>query len=383
MNEKTILDRLHARAQGWLTESECAELEHELAADPALAALAEDYRTVHALTALDPAAELSSRTSFEELVPRLAARTTWRRVAAAAGLVLVGGAAGYCAGRLGRVREEPLYLRAIELEAPRVSLAVPADLPARWNEYEPRRGLGVSFLTSVDEAEQLARVAERPLLVYGFYPGCPMAAALDTKVFTDPAVIELAERTVPVRIDLSQLPDAEQRALTSRGYPFLEMWRADGTPTHALVRNPDPALFVESLHDGLEKSDATGEQPAWKDLRALARRFDFARASEREGRMAEAEQTYRALLDEGLAPSAIGERAAAGLRRLSDEARALLLEACAASTRDRAVARRLLEHAAERFAGTRFELDLRAALERIERDGRFPALAMAVPRSST
>ncbi|NOT30014.1 MAG: hypothetical protein HOP15_06145, partial [Planctomycetes bacterium] len=300
-----------------------------------------------------------------------------RRVAAAAALLLIGGATGYFAGRLGRAREEPLYLRAIELEPPRVSLSVPADLPARWSEYEPRRGLGVSFLTSVDEAEQLARMAERPLLVYGFYPGCPMAAALDARVFTDPTVIELAERTVPVRIDLSQLPADEQRELTSRGYPFLEMWRADGTPTHKLARNPDPALFVESLHDGLEKSDATGEQPAWKELRALAGRFDSARSSEREGRMAEAEETYRALLDEGLAPAAIAERAAAGLRRLSDEARALLLEAGAAATRDRPLALRLLEHAAERFAGTRFEHDLRAALERIERDGRFPALAMA------
>ncbi|NOT30066.1 MAG: hypothetical protein HOP15_06415, partial [Planctomycetes bacterium] len=119
MNEKTILDRLHARAQGWLTESECAELERELAADPALAALAEDYRSVHALTALDPDAELSSRTSFEELEPRLAGQPAWRRVAAAAALLLIGGATGYFAGRLGRAREEPLYLRAIELEPPR------------------------------------------------------------------------------------------------------------------------------------------------------------------------------------------------------------------------------------------------------------------------
>jgi hypothetical protein len=390
MNEKTILDRLHARAQGWLSRSECAELERELAADPVLLALAEDYALVHAVTAIDPASERASHTSFEELEPRLDAQPAWRRAAAAALLLAVGAGAGYVAGQLGRGEEspaksvaesspEPLYLQAIELESPASNVAAHFDVPARWSAYEPRGPLGVSFLSSVEEGEQLARLAERPLLVYGFYPGCPMAAALDAKVFTDPDVIELAERTVPVRLDLSQLPPAEQRVLTARGYPFLEVWRADGTPAHSLARNPDPTVFVESLHDGLERSDATGDQPPWEELHTLAWRLLEARESERAGRMLEAERAYAALLQDGRAP-ALAERAAAGLRRISDEARARLLTACAAAGRDPAEAGRELALAAERFAGTRFEPDLRAAQERLARDGRFPALAMA-PRA--
>ena len=377
MNEKTLLDRLHARAQGWLTPAERAELERELAADPTLRALAEDYALVHTLTAIDPAAAASSRTSFEELEPRLAGAPVWRRVAAAAALLLAGGAGGYYAGRSGRTPAAPLVLEAIELEAPRAIRTVCTDLPAYWSVYDPRGPLGVSFLTSVNEGEELARVAQRPLLVYGYYPGCPMAAALDAKVFTDPAVIELAERTVPVRFDLTQLPEAEQLALTSRGYPFLEVWRPDGTPSHSLARKPDPTTFVESLHDGLEKSDATGEQPPWEDVRTVAGRFAAARARERAGRLAEAEQAYAALVGDELTAAPIAEHAADGLRRLSDEARDSLLEACAIAASDPVAARRLLEGALARFERTRFERDLRAALARLEQDGRFPALTVA------
>lgn len=375
MNEMTILDRLHARAQGWLTERELAALEHELGADPRLAALAEDYRLVHALTALAPEPTVASRTSYEELEPHLSTSRAWRPAAAAAALLLVG-ATGYLAGRRAGTTE-PLVLQAIELVGTSIDGGRAGDLPREWSEFDPRGPQGVSFLTRVEEAEQLAHAARRPLLVFGFYPGCPMAAALDAKVFTDPRVVELAERTVPVRIDLTQLPEAEQRALTARGYPFLEVWRADGTPAHALTRSPDPQRFVESLHDGLEKSDATGEQPPWPEVRGTARRFVAARTDELAGRLAAAEHGYRALLEDPLTSVPIAERATAGLRRLADGARELLLEAGAAAGSDAREARRLLESALERFTGTRFELDLRAALERLERDGRFPPLATA------
>ncbi len=376
MNETTFLDRLHARAQGRLTERERTELERELAADPARAALAEDYRLVHALTALAPDPSAASRTSFEELEPRLASSRAWRPAAAAAALLLAG-VAGFLAGRRGGTDGAPLILQAIELAGSRAGAQAGHDLPREWSEYDPRGPLGVSFLTRVEEAEQLAHAAHRPLLVFGFYPGCPMAAALDAKVFTDPRVVELAERTVPVRIDLTQLPEAEQRALTARGYPFLEVWREDGTPAHALSRSPDPERFVESLHDGLEKSDATGEQPPWAEVRGLAQRFVATRTDELEGRLAAAERGYHALLEDALTSVPIAERASAGLRRLADEARELLLEAGAAASSDAHEARRLLERALGRFAGTRFEPDLRGALERLERDGRFPPLATA------
>jgi hypothetical protein len=182
---------------------------------------------------------------------------------------------------------------------------------------------------------------------------------------------------VPVRINLAELSQDEQRSLTARGYPFLEMWRDDGRTTHSLARNPDPGVFVESLHDGLAKSDATGELPPWDELRGAARDFVAARTSELGGRLAEAEQGFRALLRDPRTPAAIAERARGGLARLAESARALLVEARAAAASEIGEAERLLANGVERFAGTSFESDLRSVLERLERDGRFPMLAEA------
>ena len=373
---RPILDLLRAHALGQLTRDERDELERELAADPALLALAEDFALVYPLTAHELTPTGAARTSFEDLDARLAPASSPRRVAVAAALLLTAGAAFGLGRQSAPSGEAPLYLSAIELDTP-VPTTLPADLPAQWADYDPRGERGVRFLSSLAEAELLARAVQRPLLVYGSYPACPLCATLDAKVFSDPAVADLAERTVPVRLNLAELPEAEQRSLTVRGYPFLEMWRDDGRTTHSLARNPDPKAFVESLHDGLAKSDATGELLPWDELRVAARKFVAARTSELDGRLAEAERGFRALLRDPSAPAAIVERARGGIVRLAESARALLVEARAAAAGEIEEAVRLLENGIERFSGTSFEPDLRGVLERIERDGRFPELAEA------
>ena len=371
------LDRIHAREEGRLSPTELELLERELASDPELARLADEYRLVHRLTSAG-GPEAHARTRFEELERRLERSlerspwSAWRRVAAAALVVGVAAAAFY-AGRATRVTPQPLELTAIELD-PRSFATVPADLPGTWADYDPRGEHSVRFLSDLDEAEDLARAAHRPLLVYGTYPGCPLAAALDAKVFSDPNVIALAERTVPIRVNLAELTDEEQLSYTRRGYPFLEMWRDDGRTTHSLTRRADPQIFAESLHDGLEKSDATGEQPAWDTLRSWSHRFVDARTAELEGDFARAERGFRDLVDASDGPAFVARRAEAGLARLSAGARELLLEARSTAARDVDQALRLLDQACERYTGTSFETDLRAARERLRRDGSFPEL---------
>ncbi|MEQ1895672.1 MAG: hypothetical protein ABL998_24295, partial [Planctomycetota bacterium] len=103
MNDPTLLDRLRLRAQGRLAPPEREALERELAADPTLRALADDYALVHAVTALE-SAEVAARTRFEELEPRLEASAparSWRRRAAAAALLVLTGAGGYWLGARG------------------------------------------------------------------------------------------------------------------------------------------------------------------------------------------------------------------------------------------------------------------------------------------
>jgi hypothetical protein len=372
----TPFDRIHAHVRGRLTPTEELALERELVQDEALRCFASDYRAVHAWTA--SADEFSStRIAFEALVGRIEERpTNWtRRAAAAAILVTVAGAA-YWLGRASRSSqaEPPVALVAIELEPSARASPIAADLPAEWADYDPRGDGRVRFLSSLEEAQELARLTERPLLVYGSYPGCPMCAALDARVFSACDVVALAERVVPVRMNLAALSEAEQRSFTARGYPFLEMWRASGETTHALARNPDPRVFLESLHDGLERSGATGEQPAWSELRERVARFQAARAAEREGHLAAAEAAFLALARSSAPADAIVARALAGLTRLSDLARESLLDARTLASSDLQAARAKLGEARRRFAGTRFEPDLAAVLERLERDGRFPRL---------
>jgi hypothetical protein len=375
MNEKTLLDRIHARAQGWLTPAEAAELERALDADPALAALARDYERVHELTRADPLPPLSARTTLDDLEARVAPRRIRRSAVLVAGLLLVA-ALAFALGRLARPAGRTVFLAQIPLD-PAEAPVVPA-LPASWSDFDPRGDGGVRFLRDVAEAELLARTVERPLLVYGSYPGCPMCAALDREVFADPAVVALAERTVPVRINLADLPEVEQRSLVARGYPFLEMWAADGRPTHALARRPDAASFVESMHDGLAASGAVGEQLPWEALRAAVRRLERADELQRRGSLGEAEALYSALLSEP-SPATIRERASAALAHLGAEAAGVLRAARRAAESDPRAGARLLEEALTRFARTRFAADLGAVLERLRADGRFPALAEGDP----
>jgi len=382
MNDPTPLDRIRLRAQGRLAAAEEAALERELAADPALRALAEDYALVHAVTALE-SAEVAARTRFEELEPRLettAAARRWPRRAAAALLALLAGAAGYRLGTRHASADAPareLQLVAIELDRPLVEASVSADLPAGWVGFQPRGAQGLRFLGDLASAKELARASGRPLLVYGSLPGCPLCAQLDREVFADPAVVELAERTVPVRVDLAQLSSWEQRSYTVRGYPFLEVWRADGSSAHNLARTPDPRSFLESLHDGLAESEATGELLDWSVLVAAGERFQAARTAELAGRMAEAERGFRALAVDARVPGEFAARAAYGLQRISDAARAALLAARAAA--EHGAAERLLAEACARFAGTAYEADLAAARAQLVRDGRFPVLVEREP----
>jgi len=375
MNEKTFLDRLHARARGELAPEECLLLEREIAADAGLGALARDYELVFALTRAESGSPVA-RTRFEQLEPRLA-RPSWLRPVAAAAVLLAVAALSFLAGRRSGSGAEPLYLRTIELNPRTAAAALPVDLPADLGAFDPRGPGGVSFLHDLDEAEEMARLAERPLLVYGAYPDCPLAAALDARVFSDPGVIELSERTVPVRVNLADLSADEQRSYLARGYPFLEVWRDDGRTAHSLSRRPDPVTFLESLHDGLEKSDAVGEQPAWSELNSFAACFGVARAAELAGDIAAAERGFRALLEDPSAPPWVSERSRSGLARLSRCALDLLLEARTAAASDPAAARELLRDACKRLAGSSFAPDLEAALERLEHDGRFPRLAEA------
>ncbi|MFN0241711.1 MAG: thioredoxin family protein [Planctomycetota bacterium] len=369
-DESTRFDRLRAWADA---SAPVTQLE------PEMRALADDFRTVHALTGLDACGEARSKLTFGVLAAQLPRSQRVPRAAAAA--VLLAAIAGAIAWRVRHTpSSEPLALQCIPVAALAGVTPPPcADddaLPARFADFDPRGEDGrVQWLTSDADARLLARASRRPLLVFGTLPGCPLCAALDKLVFADAGVVETAERFVPLRIDLASLPKARAMELVEQGYPFLEVWNAEGSATAPLVRAPHAARFVASLFDALAVVRARDDAPSWEVVRARAQRLTDARRAESELELAAAEREYRALAASRVEGDEFAQRARSGLARIERDA-VVRFEAARART---AVddARAEIEQALAAHRGTSYELDFAALLVRLEQDGRFPEVVRA------
>jgi len=379
MNDSTRLDRIRALAERRLSAEEDERLRRELAADPELARLAEDFGAVHAVTAVLADDGPACRTSFDDLAraaerePVFRRRWT-RRVAAAAAVALLAAAAWYA---LAPAAAPAVVLGAIELDAAPAPAPVP-EPPPGLAHYDPRGPGGVAWLDDFQAASWLSAASGRPLLVFGEIRGCPMCAKLDVDVFTARSVVDLIERYVPVRFDLDALPREEADALMRRGYPFLEVWSDRLEPIRPLSRQPDPAFFAESMRDGLAAADAEGEVASWDELRSLARTLDRARERETAGLFAGALDGYRALA--GGASEPFRRLGDCGLARIAADARGTLLHAREVARSDPGGAEEVLRRALQRYAGTDYAADLRAVLERLRDSGRFPAVTAGAPR---
>jgi hypothetical protein len=201
-----------------------------------------------------------------------------------------------------------------------------------------------------------------------------MAAELDAEVFTASEVLDLVECYVPLRIDLSRLPNDEMQELVARGYPFLEVWDATGASRHELDRTPAPGPFAESMRAGLTICGAGPEPADWERVRALASLFVEAGGAEADGRLGDAFEGYRAL--EGCAGrGAFQELARTARKRLAADASERFVRARTLAETDVEAAGELLREAAERYAGTPLAEDFASAARRLAKDGRFPPVA--------
>lgn len=374
MNEETHIDRIRALAEDRLTDAERERLLADLAADAELAALAGEFEAVRTLTAALEEEPPACGTTFGTLERKLAEAppaSAWRRRVAAAAAVVAFGVTGWLALR-SEVAAEPVVLAAIDLE-PQALPEVPPEQPAGLADYDPRGSVGVAWLDDFDTAAWLAEASGRPMLVFGGFRGCVMCKAMDEEVFNAGSVVDLAERFVPVRFDLAQLPVEEAEALMRRGYPFLEVWNPEREPLHPLSRRPDPEFFAESMRLGLAAAHAEGDVPSWDELRALARAFERGRASEDEGSLAGAEDSYSRLT--AGSSKLYRQLGAVGLARISADARGALLRARDAAGANPEAAADELRRAVRRHEGTQYAADLRAVLKQLEASGRFPPLS--------
>jgi hypothetical protein len=368
-------DRLRAWITGQLTPPEVERLERELAADAALAERAREFRRVwEATEALATLAPLS-RTSFADVLERarVRARGKRRRVAAAAAILLL--PAGWLAWRALRVHAAgPVPLEIVSLEPAVDSAPVHAAVPEALASYAPVEQRSVRWLSSFDDARGVSEAVGRPLLVFGYMPGCPWCKTLREQQFTDATFLALAERCVPVAIDLSSLDETSAQTLTERGYPVIELQTERGELLHGMSGPPGEVDINAELARGLTGWPAEPPALAWSAANEMARILGSSLSSERQGRLLDALHGYGELEEHG-GGFTLTLEGRAGRQRIAEAARQLLLAARARAEQDPEAARSEFERGIEPFAGTPYERDLRQVLAAWREQKRFPELA--------
>jgi len=359
---------------GELAEPERAAFERRIETDAELAALVADYRAVHECTHdLSPV----SRTEFEDLaiddVP--ARRVAVRRILAAAAVIAIALPILHALSRSqseqqgGRVPAVPLALAAIPL-AP-VEVPESPAIPAIAADYEPRGETGLRFIEDLPAARALARIADRPLLYFAHFPGCPICASLEKETFPTELVRSAANNFVLAKI---RYEDAVKTILKDvpHQYPVFVAHDPSGE-TSGLIQGQDLFKLAYRLRDiSLEVAPRTEtSRRSWSEVRDLARRLNEAEAS------SDPADYLKRLVEIAREDTDgdFGRRARALLAQMKSDARAVLFDAqaIAASSGAAAAAAHIQSHGS-RFTNTPYGEDLRRVSERIERDGRFPPL---------
>lgn len=364
---------------GELEGRERVRFEQRLETDAELAALVEDYRAVHACTTdLSPV----SRTEFEDLVIGAAParrvpvrRVAVRRVIAAAAVIAIAFPILHALlpSRTDQTEARPLAVPLALAAIPLAPVNVPdvPAIPSIATDYEPRGETGLRFIEDLPAARALARIADRPLLYFAHYPGCPICASLEKQTFPTDLVRSAAKNFVLAKI---RYEDAVKTILKDvpHQYPVFVAHGPSGE-TAGLIQGPDVFKLGYRLRDiSLEVAPRTGtSRRSWTAIRDLARRLGEAEAS-----VDPADYLSRLLeIAREDADGDFGRRARALLAQMKSDARAVLFDAqaIAAKSGAGAAAAHIRSHGS-RFTNTPYGEDLRRVEKRIERDGRFPPL---------
>lgn len=393
-DDASAYDLVREAALRPLSRDERQQLEVELARDEQLREFAELYPQAHAATeacahehlalpdASNPGPEAWRRLEGELSAPKSSSAS--RKVAAALLIGLTCAAAWLGWRALDGAGAEPsVTLNAIDAELANAAdaslleraLATPAADLSLVTSYTPVRGDAIQWIASLDEGLAVARVAERPLLLFGMYTTCPWCIEMQAEGLRDATVLALAEEFVPVRIVYDDLAADVVQRFHDRGYPLFELWSPTGEIVHSFPGFFDAPSFIEHL-DHASTADRRRGAPPWERVRALAQQYEDARKAEAAERYGAAYFAYQSVVREP-ATAAIGELARAGLERIAMRAAALLREARLANP-DAAGAS--IAHGEAAFTATPFGADFARVRTALESCARFPTLVAPLPR---
>jgi hypothetical protein len=373
MKPDTWSDRMRARVLG----GSDPELDAAIARDPELARRAAELRAAWEATRALEGAPPASRTTYADLARRQDAerRRVFVRRAAAALVLVLGAAAAVVLATRERGADAPVVVERIPA-SPAEAVPPHSPVPATLADYAPVKPEGIQWIASLDDARGMAQAVGRPLLVFGYVPGCPWCKTLREVQFDDLRFRDLAERTVPVAVDLMALDPAEAERWTERGYPVVELQTERGELLQGLSGPPGEVDLVGGLSAGLDGWPTEPPALAWTAANDLARILVASLSDERQGRFSHALAGFETLAERG-GPFTLGVEGRAGRARIAESARTALLEARDVARRDADAAARRLEEDARRLAGTPYAADLERVLRALREREHFPELAWA------
>ena len=159
-------------------------------------------------------------------------------LAVLAGMLVVGIAMGavhlsYHGAKKGTIARKTLGVALAVVGAAGVAMWLNAAPEVAVAEGNGEHATEIEWMTSYEDARELARSEGRPLLVDFGASWCQACQELERDTFSDPRVIEEGQRFVPVRVDLSPGQDVEagNRLLAQynqHGLPLVVMHGSDG-----------------------------------------------------------------------------------------------------------------------------------------------------------
>ncbi len=377
------MDEFRDLAEGRLTPEQERRLRERCAKDPELQAELEATLEAHRLTHAADVRPPRCRVSFDEIEGALRARRARTLVICGATtatvllLALGATALGFFDGSE-PVSETPtsIALEAIPL-ADVVVEESPPEIPSFLAEYRSYDEGRVRWLTNLPNALAAAKISERPILVFLYFPGCPSCDSMEDRTLLDSAVQEEFRSFVPLRVDITSAPvGLDIRKMAKEGIPWFGTLDSAGGEMYAFPGVSEAGAFVESLRSARDLVRAPSL--SWGRLNTLVARLLAARQNEQaEEWLCDADAEYRALSMECPA-GPLRDAAVQGRLRLERRAHQAFVGAkILADKGERAAAMAALDREIELFDDTPYAADFRAAQTYLRQHGRFPDLTIA------
>ena len=111
----------------------------------------------------------------------------------------------------------------------------------------------VHWLHSMDQGKTLAKQSGKPMMVDFYAEWCGWCKKLDSEVYTKPAVVQLSEKFVNVKVDVDK-NGKDAKTFGVRGLPTIVFLKPDGTVLQQISGYRDSAEFVRVMTEVLSNA---------------------------------------------------------------------------------------------------------------------------------